>query len=360
MHTLSLSFEQHDCPVYIGHGLLHNAHLLQQHISHQQIAIITNETVAPLYLAKLQQQLTIEQQDTIILPDGEHHKTLATFERIITELLEKKHYRTTTLIALGGGVVGDITGFVAACYQRGVNVIQIPTTLLAQTDAAIGGKTAVNHSLGKNLIGAFHQPQAVIIDIDTLSTLPDREFSAGLAEIIKTALIADASFFGWLENHISALQKRDKTSLVHAITRSCEIKAHIVGSDTREHHQRALLNLGHTFGHALEHITEYQRWLHGEAVAIGLSLAANVSVRCSHIKHEEAKRIISLLEKAGLPTKRPADISTEQILSALQSDKKAREEGLRFVLLKQIGTGIIGQEVAGDILQQTVQGGATQ
>lgn len=338
MQTITVNLANRSYPIYIDTNLLSHGDLLQRHVSGQQVLIVTNSTIAPLYLAKIQAAFQDRQCDYILLTDGEQYKSLETINKIFDVLLEKKHHRQTTLIALGGGVVCDMTGFAAACYQRGVAYLQIPTTLLAQVDASIGGKTAVNHALGKNMVGAFHQPRAVIIDLATLSTLPKREFNAGIAEIIKVALIKDAKFFAWLENHMSDLTARDTKALTHAIHRACELKAEIVAADeTETTNIRALLNLGHTFGHALEQVTGYNRYLHGEAVAIGIMLAAKLSEHQSWVSSNDVKRIQNLLQSAGLPIDLPAQLQCDKMLAAMAIDKKIEGQQLRLVLLKAIG-----------------------
>jgi 3-dehydroquinate synthase len=281
----------------------------------------------------------------VILPDGEQHKTLAVLSRIYDKLLEDKHNRTTTLIALGGGVVGDMTGYAAASYQRGVNFIQIPTTLLSQVDSSVGGKTGVNHPLGKNMIGAFHQPQCVIADINTLATLPPRELSAGLAEVIKYGLIGDKGFYGWLEANMAGLIACDQLLLSEAIFRSCANKAKVVASDEKESGIRAILNLGHTFGHAIETAQGYGNWLHGEAVATGMLLAADLSARMGWVDASEVTRLKLLLQLAQLPVI-PPPMSCEQFLTLMAVDKKVLDGRLRLVLLKQIGEAVITSEVA--------------
>jgi len=312
--------------------------------------LVSNETVAPLYLDQLMQSLDGLNVATTILPDGEQFKTLDTANRIFTQLLEQHHNRNTTLIALGGGVVGDITGFAAACYQRGVPFIQVPTTLLAQVDSSVGGKTGVNHSLGKNMIGAFYQPQVVIADTSTLKTLDDRQLSAGIAEIIKYGLIREPAFFDWLEQNMQALLDRDDAALSYAILKSCQSKSEVVAADEREGGQRALLNLGHTFGHAIETGMGYGSWLHGEAVATGMLMAAELSARCNMLDRVCVDRIRNLLEKALLPIKPPDSISTDQFLELMSVDKKNVDGRLRLVLLKDIGLAVITEEFSHDHL----------
>jgi 3-dehydroquinate synthase len=322
-------------PIHVGAGLLADRALLRSAAGPGQVLIVTNETVARLYLDALRQGLS-DEAVVLVLPDGEQYKTLETFARIIDALIDGGFRRDARIVALGGGVVGDLAGFAAACYQRGIDFVQIPTTLLAQVDSAVGGKTAVNHPKAKNMIGAFHQPVAVISDTDTLRTLPPREFAAGLAEVIKYGLLGDRDFFAWLEANLDALRALDAAALRHAILRSCEIKATIVAEDEREHGRRALLNLGHTFGHALEAVGGYSRWLHGEAVAIGLVLAAATSRRLGRLDEASCTRVRDVLARAGLPTRAPG-VAARDVLRHMRLDKKARRGGLTLVLLDAIG-----------------------
>jgi len=302
-----------------------------------QVLVVTNETIAPLYLDRFKPYLDVSQTDTLILPDGEAYKTLATFETILDTLVAKGHRRNTTLIALGGGVIGDMVGFAAACYQRGVSFIQCPTSLLAMVDSSVGGKTAVNHRDGKNLIGAFHQPVGVVMALDVLATLPANEFSAGLAEVIKAALIADHDFFTWLSLHMGAILEREDDALMHMIERSVAIKAAIVCEDERERGRRALLNLGHTFAHAIETATEYKKYLHGEAVAIGLVASARLSQHLGHISPQDVDKISEVLQKAQLPTTLPPDITADDLIPAMRRDKKNVSSAVRFVILTSLG-----------------------
>lgn len=338
-------------PIFLGKSLLENPELLSAFIPSKQICIITDEKIAELHLPKVLATLTQYQCDTIILPSGESQKRFSTFERIIDQLIEKKHHRDTTLIAVGGGVIGDLTGFVAACYLRGVNFIQIPTTLLAQVDSSIGGKTAVNHPSGKNLIGVFYQPNAVIMDINTLNTLPTREFRAGIAEIIKTALIFDQAFFDWIEAHQEALLKQDSNSLLHAIKRACEIKAHFVSADETENDVRMHLNFGHTFGHAIEQVLNYQDWLHGEAVAYGMVVAANLSRSITGLPQTAYKRIKTLLTNLALVKEMPNNCSVEKLTAAMMRDKKIRRNKQQLILLSNIGTSIITDQVTQSMIE---------
>lgn len=316
--------------------------------------IVSNETVAPLYLHRVQQALKGFSVHTVVLPDGEKYKNLQVLNSIFDALLEHRLDRGCTLLALGGGVVGDMTGFAAACYQRGVRFIQVPTTLLSQVDSSVGGKTGVNHALGKNMIGAFHQPQCVIIDIDTLNTLPDRELSAGLAEVIKYGLIDDPEFFHWLELNIHRLVAREAEALIYAIERSCTDKAAIVAADEREAGQRALLNLGHTFGHAIETGMGYGVWLHGEAVAAGMCMAAKMSERLGWMEKQQVERIQALVSAAGLPT-HPPDIPADKFLELMSVDKKVIDGQLRLVLLKGIGKALVTRDFTPESLLNMLQ-----
>lgn len=341
VRTLTVALDERSYPIYIGSQLLQRADLLASAIRGRQVLVVTNDTVAPLYLQPLQDVLQDYDTRSLVLPDGEAYKTLEVMDRVITALLERRFDRSSTLLALGGGVVGDITGFAAACYQRGVDYIQLPTTLLAQVDSSVGGKTAVNHPLGKNMIGAFHQPRCVLSDIATLDTLPARELSAGLAEVIKYGLIRDAEFFLWLERHMPDLQCREAETLAYCIYRCCENKAAIVAEDEREAGARALLNLGHTFGHAIETGLGYGQWLHGEAVAVGMRLAADLSARMGWISLVDRERIESLLLRAGLPIHAPSSLAAERLLELMAVDKKARNGVLRLVLLQGIGRAVV-------------------
>ena len=337
MQRIDLMIGRRNCPILIGPGLLARPELFAGHAGDAALLVVSNETVAPLWLPRLREGLAGRAFAQCLLPDGEEHKTLAAAARVIDALVNARLNRDGTVLALGGGVVGDIAGFAAACYQRGVAIVQLPTTLLAQVDAAVGGKTGVNHPGGKNLIGAFHQPAAVIIDTDTLTTLPDRELRAGFAEVVKAALIADAGFFGWLEERIDALLAREPGALAHAIRRACEIKAGIVARDPREQGERALLNLGHSFGHAIETGLGHGRWLHGEAVAAGLVLAAELSERTGRLGAGDARRIRTLLARAGLPVD-PPRLGPERMLALMGMDKKVAGGQLRLVLLDGIGS----------------------
>jgi 3-dehydroquinate synthase len=329
--TLNVELGERRYPIIIGTGLLGNIDLAA-HIRGQDCLVVSNETVAPLYLDKLRSGLSGLNVASIELPDGEAYKTVATMQSILDQLVASRANRDTTVIALGGGVVGDIAGFAAACYMRGVDFVQVPTTLLAQVDSSVGGKTGVNHPQGKNLIGAFHQPRVVLIDTDTLNTLPDRELSAGLAEVIKYGAICDATFFDWLEANMDSLLGRDADALAHAIRRSCELKADVVAADEREAGRRAILNFGHTFGHAIEHCQGYGEWLHGEAVAAGMIMAAKLS----GIDTGDVTRLSALVAAAGLPVD-PPPIAPADWMAAMGMDKKVQDKRLRFVLLDAIG-----------------------
>lgn len=341
-------------PIYIAADLLAKGELLRRHVRGRQVLIVSNETVAPLYLDTVQAHFEGYGVSTLCLPDGETYKDLSHLNQIFDQLLSDKHDRSTTLIALGGGVVGDMTGFAAACYQRGVDFVQLPTTLLAQVDSSVGGKTAVNHALGKNMLGAFYQPQCVIADTATLTTLPEREFAAGLAEVIKYGIIADQAFFFWLEANMQTLLARDPAALAHTIHRSCAVKAAIVAADEREQGQRALLNLGHTFGHAIETCMAYQNVLHGEAVAMGTSLAADLAARMGVLSDPDKRRINTLLEAAGLPIEAPRQLDLEQIRATMQVDKKVLNSRLRLVLPTALGQAIVTEDFDAQHLQQTL------
>jgi 3-dehydroquinate synthase len=355
-HTLTVELGDRSYPIFIGSGLLSQPELLCRYVKGGTALIVSNTTIAPLYIEQIKTNLDSQniQHDCVILEDGEQFKTLEAVQTIITTLLEKKHNRQTTLIALGGGVVGDITGFAASVYQRGVNFIQIPTTTLSQVDSSVGGKTGVNHILGKNMIGAFHQPQCVIADISTLSTLPDREYSAGLAEVIKYGLIHDAKFFKWLEQNISKLMARDSDIIAQAILVSCQTKANIVSIDERESGIRAILNLGHTFGHAIEATMGYGNWLHGEAVAAGMVMAVDLSCRQQWIDNSLKQRTIDLLKNANLPVTSPTNMTVDQYMSAMSIDKKVINGTIQFILLKGLGEAIVTSDYNPDFLKATL------
>ncbi len=342
---LAAAAEDRSYPILIAPGLIDGHAELERWVGGREVFVISNETIAPLYLDRVIAAFGDRRIDTLILPDGESHKHLGSLEHIFDALLTKRHSRATTLVALGGGVVGDMTGFAAACYQRGVGFIQIPTTLLAQVDSSIGGKTAVNHPRGKNMIGAFHQPRGVLIDTDVLTTLPARELAAGLAEVVKYGCIRDRDFFAWLEREMPALLDRDPEALAVAIQRSCEIKAEVVGADEREAGLRAILNFGHTFGHAIETHTGYRSWLHGEAVAAGMVLAAELSVRLGSLEASEAGRIRGLLAAAGLPTQPPDDLDPDTFLTHMAVDKKVVDGRQRLILLAGLGNAEVRDDV---------------
>ena len=328
--------------IHIGGGLLGRADLFAPHLGSGRVAIVTNETIAPLYAGRLETTLRAAGASclTIALPDGEEFKTLESLNRVFDELLSANADRRTLIVALGGGVVGDIAGFAAATFQRGVPYLQVPTSLLAQVDSSVGGKTAVNHPLGKNMIGAFHQPRAVIADTDTLQTLPERELGAGLAEVVKHAALRDARFLDWIEEHTAALRARDRGALAHAIRRSCEIKAEIVAADERESGERALLNFGHTFGHAIESALGHGTWLHGEAVAAGMALAARFSVRQGRLDPRSAERLVGMLEALGLPVAAPR-MPALRWLEFMGRDKKNQDGRITLILLDALGRATI-------------------
>jgi 3-dehydroquinate synthase len=354
MKTLRLELGARSYPIYIGSGLLAHADLLTRHVAGARVAVVSNETVAPLYLARISRWLERYQPVNVILPDGEEHKTLEVLNRIYDALLTARCDRQTTIIALGGGVVGDMAGFAAATYQRGVPFIQIPTTLLSQVDSSVGGKTGVNHPLGKNMIGAFYQPKAVIIDTDTLNTLPDRELSAGLAEVIKYGLIRDPEFLEWLEANLDKLLARDPAALGHAIHRSCQNKAEVVAADETEHGIRAILNLGHTFGHAIETGMGYGEWLHGEAIAAGMVMAAELSCRLGWLSREDVKRVEQLIARARLPARPPAGLSAARMRELMSVDKKVLAGKLRLVLLKGLGQAVVTADFPTAALDETL------
>jgi 3-dehydroquinate synthase len=344
MRTLNVDLGDRSYPIYIGSGLLARAELLASHLPQKRAVIVSNTTVAPLYLDTLTRALEARGVATvpIVLPDGETHKNWQTLNTIFDAMLRHRCERSTTIVALGGGVVGDMAGFAAAVYQRGVPFIQVPTTLLAQVDSAVGGKTAINHPLGKNMIGAFYQPRAVIADADTLDTLPQRELAAGIAEVIKYGLIRDADFFVWLESNLDRLLAKEPDALAYAIEVSCRNKAEVVNLDERESGVRALLNLGHTFGHAIESGTGYGTWLHGEAVAAGTVLAARVSNALGRLEERDLRRTVELLTRAGLPVAAP-DLGVERYLDLMGHDKKVEDGRLKFVLLTRIGAACVGE-----------------
>mgnify|MGYP000406890120 CR=1 FL=1 len=350
---LTVELGDRSYPIIIGSGLMGSIDL-SQYVTGSQVMIVTNETVAPLYLDRVMGSFPGKQVDTVVLPDGEKFKDWQTLNRIFDALLEQRHSRKTTLVALGGGVIGDMAGFAAACYQRGVNFIQVPTTLLSQVDSSVGGKTGINHPLGKNMIGAFHQPQVVLIDTDSLQTLPAREVSAGLAEVIKYGLIRDMEFLAWLENNMDALVQLEANALAEAIYRSCVCKAEVVALDEREGGLRAILNLGHTFGHAIETFAGYGTWLHGEAVGTGMIMAADLSAREGMISTEDYRRTVEIIRRAALPEMPPEGMTPEDFIRLMSVDKKNVDGALRLVLLRSIGDAFVTAEASQENLTATL------
>ncbi len=356
MKTLQVELGEKSYPIYIGAGLLDRKDLLVNHIDSKQVVIVSNTTVAPLYLDQLLENLSGFQTIVVELPDGEQFKTLDSINKIFDALLENKYSRNSTLIALGGGVVGDMGGFAAACYQRGISFLQIPTTVLAQVDSSVGGKTGVNHALGKNMIGAFYQPKCVIADMDVLDTLDDRQLKAGLAEVIKYGLIRDREFFDWLETNVPLLLERDKQALSFVIERSCINKAEIVAEDEFESGIRAILNLGHTFGQAIETGVGYGQYLHGEAVAIGMGYAADLSRRLGWLNDVDVDRIIAILKKTGLPVEPPENMNIPNFIDLMKVDKKNVDGEIRLILLESIGKATLPVSVDQPSLEQTLKG----
>ena len=354
MQTLHVDLGERSYPIHIGQNLLNQPELLRQAIHGKSALVVSNTTVAPLYRARLDAALHGLKTADVILPDGEAYKSIDSLQKIWDALIEGRFDRNTTLIALGGGVIGDITGFAAASYQRGVNFIQIPTTLLSQVDSSVGGKTGINHPGGKNMLGAFWQPQVVIADTDTLNTLPERELSAGLAEVIKYGLIYDEAFLSWIEAHIDALRAREAQALAYAIQRSCEIKAEVVAQDERESGLRAILNLGHTFGHAIENAQGYGNWLHGEAVGAGMCMAARLSELEGCLSAADVARTRQIIQRAGLPTHAPANMSSEQFSHLMGIDKKVLDGKMRLILLDKIGQATVRGDFSAAHLQQTL------
>ena len=345
-------------PIFVGDGLSGDAAWLGSMLGARQVAVVTNEVVGPLYAARVhaaRAAVGAAPPVEVVLPDGERHKTLDTVSRIIDALVANRFARDDLIVALGGGVVGDMAGFAAACYQRGIGFVQVPTTLLAQVDSSVGGKTGVNHPGGKNLIGAFHQPRAVVADTATLATLPPRELRAGLAEVVKHALICDAAFFGWLEGNSGALLALDPAALAHAVRRCCAIKAGIVARDERETGERALLNLGHTFGHAIETVTGYGPWLHGEAVGVGLAMAAGMSRRAGWLPAADAARLEALLARLGLRSEARGAVTPDAARAAMRLDKKVRAGRVRLVLLKGIGEAFLSDDWPTDAFDATLE-----
>ncbi|MFL1403972.1 3-dehydroquinate synthase [Marinobacter sp. M1N3S26] len=339
-------------PIVIGKGLLGQQDLTP-YVAGSTVMIVTNATVAPLYLEQARNSFPGCQVDEVILPDGEAHKNWETLNLIFDALLEKRHSRKTTVVALGGGVVGDMAGFAAACYQRGVDFIQVPTTLLAQVDSSVGGKTGINHPLGKNMVGAFHQPKCVLVDTDTLKTLPPREISAGLAEVIKYGLIREPGFLNWLEGAMPELMGLDAEALTEAIYRSCECKADVVAQDEREGGLRAILNLGHTFGHAIETHAGYGNWLHGEAVGAGMVMAADLSARLGSISDSDRRRVEAIVASAGLPTGIPGGMTADHFMDLMAVDKKNVDGRLRLILLRSLGEAEVVDDFSFEALTDT-------
>lgn len=355
MSCVRVELGERSYPIHIGSGLLRRAGLLTPYLADRRVLVVTNETVAPLYLEQVLAILEEASPQVLILPDGEEYKTLQVAAQIFDALLKGRFGRDSALVALGGGVIGDITGFAAACYQRGVPYVQIPTTLLAQVDSSVGGKTGVNHPRGKNMIGAFHQPICVVVDTDTLGTLKDREFHSGIAEIIKYGLIRDADFFRWLEDSLDFLLERNSAALAYAIRRSCEVKADVVGADEREAGVRALLNLGHTFGHAIETGLGYGRWLHGEAVGAGICVAGHLSARLGRLADPDSVRIDALVARAGLPVKLPTELTEQQMLELMSLDKKVRRGCMQLVLLNSIGSAALTDDFSLEALMSVLR-----
>lgn len=354
MKTLSVDLGDRSYPIFIGQNLLSDSSLVRPYVRGKQVMIVSNETVAPLYLAKVMRLFAGFELKSVVLPDGEQYKNLSILNQIYDALLTHNFDRSCTLVALGGGVVGDMTGYAAASYQRGVDFIQIPTTLLSQVDSSVGGKTGVNHDLGKNMIGAFHQPQCVIADTEVLNTLDVRELSAGIAEVIKYGLLGNATFFAWLKQNMPALMRREPEALAYAIERSCLDKAAIVAADEKESGCRALLNYGHTFGHAIETGMGYGTWLHGEAVAVGMLIAAQMSCKLGFIDSKNVNEILQLLEDAALPVQAPREMKVTQFLSLMAKDKKSIGGIIRLILLKKIGQAFLCDDYQISILEKTL------
>ena len=357
MRTLTVALGERSYPIHVGDGLLQRAGELLSPLASRRAIIVTNPVIAQHHLSRLQSGLSVAglASEVIVVPDGEAHKDWTTLYAVHTRLLEMKAERSTLLIALGGGVVGDLAGFAAATYQRGIPLVQVPTTLLAQVDSSVGGKTAINHPLGKNMIGAFYQPRAVISDTATLATLPDREYRAGIAEVIKYGVIRDLALFEWFEANMERLLARDPQAITHAVVESCRIKAEIVAADERETGERALLNFGHTFGHAIETATGYGTWLHGEAVAAGMVLASRLSVLASGLPSREAERVVQLVRRAGLPIE-PPSLELTTWLESMARDKKVESGAVRFVLLESLGRAAIRSGVAAEKVAASLKG----
>jgi 3-dehydroquinate synthase len=355
MENLRVALGERSYPIYIGPGLVSRADLYRPYLQGGGAAIVTNDVVAPLYLASARDALAAAgvQAVDIVVPDGEQAKSWENLQKIFDILLAARCGRDTLIVALGGGVVGDLAGFAAAVYQRGVPFLQVPTTLLAQVDSSVGGKTAINHPRGKNMIGAFHQPRAVISDVTTLDTLPDRELRAGLAEVIKHALALDLGFVAWLEANVEKLLARDRGSLVYAVRRCCELKAGIVAADERETGVRALLNFGHTFGHAIEAGSGYGTWLHGEAIAAGMVMASELSLRLKLVKDSDVARVRGLIARAGLPVAGPA-LAPEELMALMAVDKKAAQGRVRFVVLEALGRAALRGGIQDRLVREAI------
>ena len=354
MKTLHVELGDRGYPIFIGEGLLDDPTLFLPYLAGTQVMLVSNETVAPLYLDRVKAHFGDQRVAEVILPDGEEYKTLEVLNRIFDALLRARFDRRCTLVALGGGVIGDMAGFAAATYQRGVAFIQVPTTLLAQVDSSVGGKTGVNHALGKNMIGAFHQPRCVVADTTTLNTLDDRQLAAGMAEVIKYGLIRDPEFFAWLEQHMQALMDRDPGLMAEAIEVSCRNKAEVVAADEREAGVRALLNLGHTFGHAIETGMGYGDWLHGEAVGAGMAMAADLSRRIGWLDAADVQRVDDLLKRAALPRQGPQMLRAERMAELMQVDKKVIDGVLRVVLLQSIGSAVVTANYPDEAMRETL------
>ena len=357
MASIRVALGERSYKIEVGSGLIGDAASYEPHVSGRKAALITNTVVAPLYQQQVATALRSAGADVIelVLPDGEEHKTWGTLNKVFDALLTAHCDRRAVIVALGGGVVGDLAGFAAAVYQRGIPFLQVPTTLLAQVDSSVGGKTAINHPLGKNMVGAFHQPEAVLADVSTLKTLPPRELRAGLAEVIKHGIIRDPGFLAWIEANLASLLGGDAEALTHAVVRSCEIKAAVVGEDERETGLRAILNFGHTFGHAIESGLGYGQWVHGEAVAAGMVMAADLSARAGMIGQDDAERIRTLIARAGLPVAGPASIPPDRYLELMAVDKKASRGKIRFVLLEKPGSAVVRGDLPQGMVEATLR-----
>lgn len=359
LHTLQVdlasAMADRSYSIQIGHGLIADASIWQPLVEGRGVVLVTDDQVGPLFGESVKAALTgVSRLTEVVLPAGEAHKDMTSIQQILDAALADRHERSSLFVALGGGVVGDMTGFAAACFLRGADFVQVPTTLLAQVDSSVGGKTGVNHKMGKNLIGAFHQPKQVLIDLDTLATLPEREFSAGLAEVVKYGLIRDAEFFGWLIENVAALKDREPGAVAHAIQRSCAIKAAVVAEDEREGGVRAHLNFGHTFGHAIERIQGYGDWLHGEAVAAGMVLASRLSAAAGGLDETVVDDLIGFNEAVGLPVSPPADVTPPALLAAMGSDKKVTAGKIRYILLRQLGEAEVTEDVTEDDIASVI------